>query len=262
MRLAILYICTGRYNQFFPDFYKSCEEHLLKGNADKEYFIWTDDLNISNHSNVHIIEKQCEGFPKDSLFRFEMFLQKKEELKNFDYIYFFNSNAKFLHPVGKEILPSFEDSFLIGAQWPGKRKPSNHPMFFPYERRKNSLAYIEPYKAPYIYFMGGINGGKAVEYLEMIETLACNIQVDYNNGIIAKVHDESHINKYFRDHKCKILTSEYCWPEEWNCDFNPKIIFRDKVKLDPYFNKGRDHSIKGKVIKSFKVMQHAIQWYI
>ena len=72
-------------------------------------------------------------------------------------------------------------------------------MFYPYERNKNSAAYIAPYeKQPYLYYMGGLNGGEAKAYLNMISTLAQNIRRDYDAGIIARVHDESHINKYFR----------------------------------------------------------------
>lgn len=57
----------------------------------------------------------------------------------------------------------------------------------------------------------------------MIETLAVNIREDFNNGIVACVHDESHINRYFRDHPCKILTKEYCIPEEFvSEDLKPK----------------------------------------
>ena len=90
-----------------------------------------------------------------------------------------------------------------------------------------------------------------------------NIHADYEKGIVALVHDESHINKYFRTHDCKVLSAEYCFPEEWiTCDFSPKIIFRDKVKLDPYFNKGRDYSLKGKLKKTVSVIYRAIRWYL
>lgn len=175
-----------------------------------------------------------------------MFLQVRQELEKTDYIYFFNSNAEFKAPVGKELLP-LNGEKLVGAEWPGKRKPFKHPAFYPYERNKHSSAYIPPREdKPYIYYMGGINGGEAADYLEMAETLSENIHADYEKGIVALVHDESHINKYFRTHDCKVLSAEYCFPEEWiTCDFSPKIIFRDKVKLDPYFNKGRDYSLKG-----------------
>ena len=30
MKIAILYICTGKYNLFFKDFYTSCEKYLLR----------------------------------------------------------------------------------------------------------------------------------------------------------------------------------------------------------------------------------------
>ena len=81
MTLAILYICTGRYNLFFEDFYNSCEKYLLP-NVQKTYYVWTDNDQLSNgKANVNIYYKKCAGFPADSLFRFEMFLQAEEELK-------------------------------------------------------------------------------------------------------------------------------------------------------------------------------------
>lgn len=262
MKVAVIYICTGRYNQFFDGFYRSCEKYFLKGIAQLEYYVFTDDMELSKAKNVHLIKKECAGFPADSLFRFDMFLQVKEELLKADYIYFFNSNAEFKAPVGREILPS-EGLKLVGVEWPGKRKPFKHPAFYPYERNKRSLAYIAPFeRKPYMYFMGGINGGTAKDYMNMIETLSKNIRQDYDNGIIACVHDESHINKYFRTHECKVLGSEYCMPEEWVADgFSPKIIFRDKVKVDKYFDKGRDHSFKGKLKKGWQMLCRAVKWY-
>ncbi len=263
MRIAILYICTGKYNQFFNDFYSSCESKFLNGYADKEYFVFTDDLSISTQKNVHIIERQCMGFPLDSLLRFEIFMTIKDKLIEFDYIYFFNSNALFVDSVGNELLPSANEK-LVGAEWPGKRKPFKHPMFYPYERNKKSTAYIAPYeKSPYLYYMGGLNGGEANAYLSMISTLAQNIRRDYDTGIIARVHDESHINKYFRTHQCKVLSSEYCMPEEWiTAEITPKIIFRDKVKVDKYFNKGRSESPISKIKKSISIIYNALIWYL
>ena len=262
MTIAILYICTGRYNQFFSEFYKSCEKYFLSG-IEKQYFVFTDKLNLSDAENVHLIKKECAGFPADSLFRFEMFLNIKSELSKFNYIYFFNSNALFLQPVGTEILPNSSEK-LVAAEWPGKRKPFKWSAFYPYERNKKSTAYIPPFEQKkYTYYMGGINGGISSDYIQLIEKLANNIRTDYNNGIIAIVHDESHLNKYLRSHTCKTLSSEYCMPEEWiQNGFFPKIIFRDKVKIDPYFNKGRDHSIKGKIKKGWQILWRAIKWYI
>lgn len=258
MTIAILYICTGRYNKFFEGFYDSCEMYFMN-HSDKHYFVWTDDMELSAAKNVSLIYRKCQGFPADSLFRFEMFLKVRDELQQFDYIYFFNANTAFCCPIEEEILPN--ESGLVAAKWPGRDKQS--PILYPYERNKKSLAYIAPFNPPYVYYMGGVNGGAAPAYLEMIDTCALNIRTDYENGIIAHVHDESHINKYLRSHACKVLTNEYCWPEEWkSSSFVPKIIFREKTAIDPYFNKGRDMSLWGKVKKASTLVYRTIQWYL
>lgn len=89
MNIALPYICTGRYNQFFKVFYESFEKYFLPF-ANKTYFIWTDDEYLADElSNVQIYHKECSGFPFNSLFRFEMFMQAESELKKIDYIYFF-----------------------------------------------------------------------------------------------------------------------------------------------------------------------------
>ena len=112
--------------------------------------------------------------------------------------------------------------------------------------------------------MGGLNGGTASAYLDMAQTLSENIREDWDKGIVACVHDESHLNRYLRDHPCKILGAEFTTPEEYTrktLDYEPKIIFRDKVRLDPYFDKGRDRTAAGRIKQAFKVMKQAVTWY-
>ena len=267
MKIAVLYICTGKYNQFFKDFYESAERYFLNGMASKEYFVFTDDMSLSEAQNVHLIKRQCQGFPADSLFRFEMFVQIKEQLKSFDYVYFFNANAEFRHPVNEEILP--DETGLAMGLWYNVEKPwwnlwhvFDLPAFFSYERNKKSLAYIPPFGKEYKHFMGGLNGGRSKEYLQMIDTLSKNIRTDYDNGIIAIAHDQSHINAYMRNHKCKIIPREYCWPEEWPASFAPKIVFRDKMKMGEPFVKGRNPSALGRAKRIFKRIKHALSWYV
>ncbi len=261
MRVAILYICTGKYNQFFEGFYRSCEKYFMPG-VDKEYFVFTDDMELCNSENVHLYYKVCEGFPKDSLFKFRMFLSIESELRDFDWMMYLNSNAEFRSVVTPEEYLPQDGNELFGAVWPGKTRPIHHPMFFPYERNKESHAYIAPGDKEYLYYMGGANGGTARAYLEMIRILANNIEEDYAKGIIACFHDESHINKYFHQHKPYVLSAPYCWPEEWSSDFAPKMVFRDKVRLDKYFDKGRKHSLFAKAYKLGKLLSKGVKWYL
>ena len=74
IKVAILYICTGRYAQFFDGFYKSAEQYLLQG-VEKRYFVFTDQEQLTNAANVELLIRPCKGFPEDSLFRFDRFLE-------------------------------------------------------------------------------------------------------------------------------------------------------------------------------------------
>ena len=93
MKVAFLYICTGRYAQFFDGFYESAEQYLLQG-VEKRYFVFTDQEQLTKAANVELLIRSCKGFPEDSLFRFDRFLEIREQLKEYDYTFFFNANMR------------------------------------------------------------------------------------------------------------------------------------------------------------------------
>lgn len=259
MKIAILYIGTGKYFQFFEGFYRSSEKYLLK-DAEKHYFVFTDQ-ELCNYEHVTVIRRKCAGFPADSLFRFEMFLSIRDKLINYDYIYFFNANIILNDYVNENILPTEKHNYLCGLLHPVESVKKRFACFYPYERRPSSFAYIPPCSADYHYFWGALNGGRTKEYLELSERLAKNIRDDYDRGIIAIYHDESHLNKYFREHKPLVLPCEYGTPEGWQVDFEPKVIIRDKVKVDEYFRK-QPPGFFAKVKQALKLLISAVRWYL
>lgn len=258
MKIAVLYICTGKYNQFFSGFYESSEKYFMNGLADLEYFVFTDDMTLNLSEKVHLYKRECKGFPLDSLFRFDMFLSIREELSHFDYVFFFNANMQFVAPVEREFLPEKENIMAVIS--PGYYdKPA---FLYPYERNKKSAAYILPFKGPYHYYMGSLNGGKTADYIRLIESCSQNIHADYDSGYVAIYHDESHLNRYMFEHACLGLSPAYAYPEDSNIPYIPKIILRNKVKIDKYFDKGRDHSLTGRMKKAFVTLYRIINWYI
>lgn len=159
MKIAILYICTGKYTKFWKSFYESSEKFFLKDH-NKQYFVFTDanSLENENDDNVTKVAQQKLGWPYDTLMRFDMFLKVKDTLKSYDYIYFLNANMLFIEPVAEEVFPSEEENGLLVV---------HHPLFnwvknkkdFPYERNSKSLAYISESKGS-AYYMGGLMVGK------------------------------------------------------------------------------------------------------
>ncbi len=234
-KIGILYICTGKYSIFWKDFYKSSEEKFLIDH-EKHYFVFTDDQSIQETEHIHVTPSSPRGFPMDSLLRFEMFLSIENQLKEMDYLYFLNANMLFVDNVNQEIFPSDEQNGLMGVLHPGYFK--TNIKHYTYERNKKSTAYIAyNEKEDYHYFMGGFNGGKTKNFLELCLICNDNTRIDTENNIMAIYHDESHLNHYFHNKKILILGPDYGFPEDAKLQFQPKVIIRNKVKQGKYFDK-------------------------
>ena len=50
LKIAILYICTGKYDVFWKEFYRSCEQYFLP-NSNKNYFVFTDSKELYDEKN-------------------------------------------------------------------------------------------------------------------------------------------------------------------------------------------------------------------
>ncbi len=227
MKIAILYICTGRYDVFWKSFYISSEKYFIKM-AEKTYYVFTDTDTLYNQDDNHVkkIYQENLGWPGNTLFRFKIFAKYADELRDYDYVFFINANMLFTREISTEILP--EKGLVVTkhpAFWNKKRKK------FTYENNPDSLAYIGENEGEF-YVCGGFNGGTGEAYTRMILDLAKAIDEDYAKNIVAVWHDESHLNKYILSHHCKILDPSYAYPEGWNkkLPFECKIMIRDKEK--------------------------------
>lgn len=226
-RIAILYICTGKYICFWEEFYRSFEEKFICS-AEKEYFVFTDAVTVYDDTQrrVHRIYQKDLGWPGNTLFRFRIFLTQKEELLKFDYVFFMNANIICMSEIGEEFLPEKEG--LTVVQHPGFYNTPNYG--YPYDRNRKSSAYI-PYGKGDVYVCGGVNGGKSKVFLSLCEELDRKIARDYQKGIVALWHDESQINKYILEHTgYKLLPPSYCYPEGWDIPYENKLMVREKSK--------------------------------
>ncbi len=74
-----------------------------------------------------------------------------------------------------------------------------------------------------------MNGGTVKAFLDMARELSQNIKKDWETGIVALWHDESHLNKYFLNRKPLVLDDDYCMDACRRTWRRPgKILIRDK----------------------------------
>jgi len=212
--IGILYICTGPYSIFWKNFYKSFQKYFLPG-YEKHYYVFTDCEELWEEGDskyIHYYKVENQPWPLITLLRFRIFLKAEEALKKHQFLMFSNSNMICCDYIyAEDFLPDKnKQEKLFFIKHPGyyQEKPWNTPL----DRNRNSLAYV-PFHCGYVYVIGALFGGYASDFLLMANTLNNRICEDLKKGIIAKWHDESHINHYIlRDKHYKLLSPGYCYP--------------------------------------------------
>jgi histo-blood group ABO system transferase len=218
MKIALLNIATNKYISFLPNLYTTADQLFLK-NHDVDYFLFSNlDFKVNNCKRNVIIRKiEHKPWPYMTLYRYKFFVEAQEELKNYDYLYYCDADMYFLSEVGDEILSDRVATIHPGFFNADKSK-------FTYEKNPESTAYLKNEDGER-YYAGGFNGGSSSEFLKMAKTIDENISKDEANNIIAKWHDESHLNKYLSTNKpTNILSPLYCFPDRWKSNMQPKII--------------------------------------
>lgn len=238
-KIAVLYISTGRYIVFWENFYKAMEKHFLPKH-EKTYFLFTDHDDLKVADNVVKIHQDQLPWPYVTLKRYHFFDAIKDQLKEFDYIYFLNGDAKPVLDINEEIFPTNEQEVMVTLHsWFWLKKVNSYD----YERNQKSKSYI-PYEQGKFYVTGAFNGGTSAGFLKMTAILKDWTDRDIENNVIPIWHDESMLNKYvfsyFKDKKPLILFPEYVITEPYQYLARREFPFYKMVLVDKNKEGGRD----------------------
>jgi histo-blood group ABO system transferase len=207
MKTALLVIATGvKYEKYVKPLLYSAKKFFVEHDA----ILWNDCGHIL-FGDANNISKEPLGYPGETLHRYHTFLTYTNLLRRYDQLFYCDVDMLFVAPVGEEI---FSDG-ITATEHPGYTGLSGDP-----ERNPLSTAYLPN---PRTYFCGGFIGGATEAFLRMAETIKMNVDIDKENGVMARWHDESHSNRYLYDNPpAKILTPSYCYPDVKN-DYYHKI---------------------------------------
>ena len=227
MKICILNIATNKYIQFVEQLLESVEENFLNGH-DISALVFTDHEIEEVSDNVKISQIEHQPWPVPTLKRYHYFTQEKDYISQFDYCFYMDVDMRIEGKVGEEIFGDLVATQHPGFWWKDKEQ-------FSYERRPQSTAYV-PGGEGKMYYAGGFNGGKPEHFLKMSQTIVDNVEKDWEKGLIAVWHDESHMNRYLIDNPPTVeLNPSYCYPEAarinpggWNVPFDAKIVALEK----------------------------------
>lgn len=233
---AIVIIATGKYKLFLEPLIKSLDIHFNPPKG-KKYFLFTDEKCewFDNHNLIKWIK--IENYNNPSLVaikKFEYIQRSLTELKEFDYIFYIDSDMELVSELTEDMIDLKDKKYFSVGHWCTIKNPN----FWTVEKNPRSTAYLgERNGSTYIHSC--IWGTKSTYVQYMIDTLKNNIDEDLKNGIIALWADESHLNRFFVDHKddIMILNPGFDYPERYENEIPKsikKIVLHKAKNLNVY----------------------------
>lgn len=256
MKIAINFIGTGNYLNFFPRYYETFMEYFVP-ECEKDFFVFTDGkLEGEIPNNVKVFFSSESSNVKKSYYsdrytltyhsigglkRFGEIKKIKEYLLDYDWYVYFDADMYCCSEVIR-----YEDFFENSKPFFGVQHPCQNPNLcqfvsssgskLPFERNPNSLACVtvEEQKDD-VYLQGCVWGGKIPEVIEMIENLDERILRDLKHEIMTVAHDESYLNRYRIENieKFHVLSPSFAKPGDYPSDqfkFSAKIIHSPENK--------------------------------
>jgi len=226
--IGIIFIGTGPYIEFLDGFQKRVNRFFCP-KIEKKIYAFTDCMDHSSldYKNIESIQIDHVGWPFITLHRFKFMNSISDKLRSHSHIFFIDAD---LWPVDdihfSDFFDTGESHDFVAVQHPGF---VDKPGTFENNKESTAFAYSGLYDLS-VYRQGCFWGGTVESILAMISTCEKNVDTDTNNNIIAKWHDESHMNKYFLQNptNVKTLSPGYATPEAPGYDF---VWRTHKVKM-------------------------------
>jgi len=205
MRVGIIIIATGTYTDYLDRLIPSIQRYFLPEHQ-RTIFCLCDNNRPTTDSIVCAPWKH-EPWPLNTLHKFRAINSISSLYWSLDALFYIDADMEVIAPtVDSELLPSLTNPIcgVLHCGWLGEQPD-------PYERNPASLACVSDNKAT-PYYQGCLFGGLREPFLNMTWALEQCVDLDMERSLIAKYHDESHLNRWFVEHPPKSIPRTYARP--------------------------------------------------
>jgi hypothetical protein len=182
----------------------------------------TEALKIPNTSSFFTIDSfqiPSYGWPEATLLRFHLMLEHWSHVSG-SIVMYLDADTKIVAPLNFQELSGFCNHPLSNGithvLHPGyyKRSPALNLIFRtrfgPWENNQKSTAYI-PSNLRKNYVCGAVFWGLRDAFHQLCVEIKLQIDKDSDNKVVAKWHDESHLNKWLTTHPTVLATPEWAY---------------------------------------------------
>ncbi|XP_053944736.1 histo-blood group ABO system transferase 1 isoform X2 [Cuculus canorus] len=219
---GVVTFAVKRYIQFIEGFMSSANKYFLAGHQ-VNFYLFTDNpeqiphLQMAPENHLFVIPVQNHsGWQDISMSRMDIINRYIHNQFQYevDYLYSIDIDVQLFEHIGVEIIDTLVGT-ISSRQYTARRERKS------YETRTESQAAIPRGEGDF-YYTASFYGGSVCEVYKLTRDCFKGVMKDRENGIEARQHDESHLNKYLLYHKpTRLLSPEYYWDEELS---QPPII--------------------------------------
>jgi hypothetical protein len=212
LKTSVVFIGTGRYINFLPDYYNATKSHFLN-ESEIRFHVFTDHDQFANWpSDMNVYKINHLPWPFVTLLRFKFMNQAMNEIAASENCVFIDADLIFQSKVSEVDL--FNGKKHFGVQHPGFVFEPSKATF---DRNPLSAACVSDKDDLGTYWQGCLWGAKSEEFSKMVQKLDDAVDADLRNRVVAIWHDESHLNRYLIDVKNDVNTLHpgYATPERW-----------------------------------------------
>jgi hypothetical protein len=239
--LGVMTIATNKYVHYWKDLASSIDS-LANSKIKVTLHVFTDEVEIiqdfRRELDLEVVIHQIPryGWPEATLYRYRIFHENKESLKE-DILMHIDADMLVFDKFKLENLEKSLSSGVCLVQHPGYFRPAGKRLIQYYlrnpkslisdlktlfafggigawEQNKRSSAFV-PRKNRKDYFCGGIWWGNNVEIMSLCKILSKHVVDDEKSGVMASWHDESHLNWWASQNNPGIENPRYCYADTY-----------------------------------------------
>lgn len=257
LSIGVFSIATNRYIKYWQDMAASADKNLFVG-QDVVLTVFSDQISELTdfekrleRVRVNAIKVKALEWPQAPLSKFRMVSGFRGEFDQ-DILMHLDADMLVAKGAGDDLRPSAWEGGIALVRHPGFRRPlaRRRAEFYlsapgtavrdayrtavegglgTWETNVRSRAFV-PRHRRITYVCGATWLAQGGQMLELCAELSERVDRDLGKGIIARFHDESHLNWLASSRSCTILDSDYCFVENAQnlMDLRPRIVAVEK----------------------------------
>ncbi|NWW35527.1 BGAT transferase, partial [Panurus biarmicus] len=212
---GVVTFAVEKYWFFIEVFMRSANKYFLAGHP-VNFYLFTDNpekiphLQMAPENHLFVIPVQrgprWQDISASRMAIISSYIHSQFQYE-VDYLYSMDIDLQLLAHVGVEIIDALVATI---SSWQVTPEPEHRA----YETRPEARAAIPEGQGDF-HYTASFYGGSVSQVYKLTRACSEGLMEDRENGIEARGHDESHLNKYLLQHKpTRLLSPEYYWDTE------------------------------------------------